>query len=536
MDKVRELQEKIQQLNQAARAYYVDGKEIMSNLEYDKLYDQLEALEEETGIVMANSPTQKVGYQVLTELPKEPHEEKMLSLDKTKEVAAVESFLGDQEAVLSWKLDGLTLVLTYEKGRLLKAITRGNGEVGEVVTNNAKVFENIPLTIGYGEKLVVRGEALISYSRFRTINKELPQLEAAYKNPRNLCSGSVRQLNNQVTAQRGVRFVAFAIVEGPGDYRSEQLDWLRKKGFEVVDHKKVSRKEVAREITAFEEQIEQNDYPADGLVIGYDDIAYGKTLGQTAKFPRDSLAFKWQDQIEKTTLKKMIWSPSRTGLINPVALFSPVELEGTTVTRASVHNVSIFKELALAEGDEITVYKANMIIPQIEKNHTRSGPAPLPKVCPVCAQKTELQQTQGVEVLMCVNPNCPVKQIKSLLLLVSRNGLDVRGLSQSTLEKLVEKGLVQEPASLFSLSQYRETIEKMEGFGSKSYENLIHAIDKAKKTTPAKVLYGLGIPGIGVANAKRISVYCDHQWEKIMNLTVEELHEIEGIGEVMAKA
>ncbi len=536
MDKIGKLQEIIEQLNQAAKAYYVQGQEIMSNLDYDRLYDRLEELEEETGIVMANSPTQRVGYQVMSSLPKEVHEEKMLSLDKTKSVSSVESFLGSQPGVLSWKLDGLTLVLTYEKGQLIKAVTRGNGEVGEVVTNNARVFENIPLTIPYREKLVVRGEALISYSRFQAINEELPQLEAAYKNPRNLCSGSVRQLNNEMTAQRGVRFIAFSLVQGPGDYRSEQFQWLQTQGFEVVSYEKVSQSQVAQVIQDFGARIAQNDYPADGLVICYDDIQYGKALGQTAKFPRDSLAFKWQDERQRTILEKMIWSPSRTGLINPVALFSPVQLEGTSVTRASVHNVSIFKELALAVGDEISVYKANMIIPQIAENHTRSGPEPLPEKCPACDQPLQVQDTQGVEVLMCLNPQCPVKALKSLLLLVSRNGLDIRGLSQSTLEKFLEWGIIREPADLFFLQSHQQRIEEMEGFGPKSYENLIKAVEKARKTTPARVLYGLGIPGIGAANGQRVSAHCDHQWERISHLTREELEEIEGIGAVMAQA
>ncbi len=546
MDKREQIKELAKKLNEASRAYYKDDVEIMSNLEYDKLYDQLEKLEKETGIVLANSPTQKVGYEVLQSLPKEAHKSKMLSLDKTKEVSQLESWLGNEKGLLSWKLDGLTVVLTYENGKLAKAVTRGNGEVGEVVTANAKAFENLPVNIPFNEgTLTLRGEAFIKYSDFERINKDIPELDAKYKNPRNLCSGSVRQLNTEVTAKRSVNFAAFSLSEINGDEdklpdfknsRKSQLEWLKSQGFEVVDFFEVTASSLAEKVNWFENEIEHMDIPSDGLVLLLDDIAYGESLGNTAKFPRNAIAFKWRDEIAQTILKEIEWSPSRTGLINPVAIFEPVELEGTTVTRASVHNISILKELKLGIGDKITVYKANMIIPQIGENLTGSANLEIPNTCPVCGGETVIKNDNGVETLVCINPNCPAKKIKAFSLFVSRDAMNIENLSEATIEKFIACGFIKEFADLFKLRSHRDDITSMEGFGEKSYENLIKATNKGRVTTPARLLYALGISGIGVANAKLIAKAADQKWENIMALTEEELLAIDGIGEVMAKA
>ena len=544
MDKRNKIIELVKKLNEASKAYYKEDVEIMSNLQYDKLYEELENLEKETGIVLSNSPTQKVGYEILETLPKEAHKSRMLSLDKTKEVAQLESWLGNQKGLLSWKLDGLTVVLTYENGQLVKAVTRGNGEVGEVVTSNAKVFENVPVSIPFNSgTLTLRGEAFIKYSDFEQINRDIPEVDAKYKNPRNLCSGSVRQLNTEVTAKRKVNFAAFSLSEITGENlpdfensRMTQLRWLESQGFEVVDFYQVTSADIGKRVEWFEKGIENMDIPSDGLVLLLDDIAYGESLGNTAKFPRNAIAFKWKDEIAETTLKEIEWSPSRTGLINPVAIFEPVELEGTTVTRASVHNISILKELKLGIGDKITVYKANMIIPQISENLTGSSNVKIPDKCPVCGGDAVIKNDNGVETLVCVNPNCPVKKIKSFSLFVSRDAMNIENLSEATLEKFVAHGFIRQYTDLFTLDNYREEIISMEGFGEKSYENLIAATKKASVTTPARLLYALGISGIGVANAKVIAKAAGQNWEKIMNLTEDELLAIDGIGDVMAKA
>ena len=538
-DKKTLIKEKIELLNRAARAYYQDAEEIMTNFEYDKLYDELEALEKETGIVLGNSPTQRVGYEVLSELPKEAHPSRMLSLDKTKEREALAAWLGGQKGLLSWKLDGLTIVLTYENGSLIKALTRGNGEIGEVITSNARVFANVPVEIPYKGRLVLRGEAVIRYSDFEKINRSIEDAEARYKNPRNLCSGSVRQLNSQITAERNVNFFAFTLVEADVDFadsRLRQMEWLADQGFDVVEYRLVTADNVVEAVDWFESQIEGNDLPSDGLVLTFDDIAYSRSLGATAKFPRDSIAFKWRDQLAETTLKEIEWSASRTGLINPVAIFDPVELEGTTVSRASVHNISVMRDLKLGLGDRITVYKANMIIPQIAENLTGSDSICVPDSCPVCGQKTAVRDDNGIQTLHCVNPDCLAKQIKGFTLFVSRNAMNIDGLSEATIEKLIAKGLIKELADLFRVEAYREEITEMEGFGEKSFENLKASIEKAKDTTPERLLYSLGIPGIGVANAKTIARAAHRKWDKIMALTREELVEIDGIGDVMADA
>ncbi len=536
--KMNRMQELVELLNRAGKAYYQDAEEMMSDYQYDALYDELKNLEQETGVTLAASPTVNVGYEVLSELPKERHESAMLSLDKTKEVEGLREFAGNQKVVVSWKLDGLTIVLTYRDGMLAKAVTRGNGEVGEVITNNAKVFQNIPLQIPYKGELILRGEAVIGYKDFEKINAEIAEVDAKYKNPRNLCSGSVRQLNNEVTAKRNVRFYAFSLVRAEGvdfhNSRAFQLQWLERQGFEVVEYHMADKESIGEEVIKFSEKIVSNDFPSDGLVIVYDDIEYGLSLGRTSKFPRDSIAFKWADETSRTTLKEIEWSPSRTGLINPVAIFEPVELEGTTVSRASVHNISIMEELKLGIGDEIEVYKANMIIPQIARNLTESGVKDIPKVCPVCGGVTEIRKVSNARALYCTNPACQAKQLKSYALFVSRDALNIDGLSEATLEKLIARGFIHDYTDLFHLDRYREEIQSMEGFGEKSYQKLVNSVEKARETTLPRLLYGLGIANIGLANAKLICKETGYDREKLTRLTEEELSAIDGVGNVIA--
>ena len=537
-DKKKRMRELVELLNRARRAYEQENTEIMSNYEYDQLYDELQGLEQELGTTLASSPTINVGYEVLSELPKERHERPMLSLDKTKDVGRLKEFLGDQKAVISWKLDGLTIVLTYRNGELEKAVTRGNGEVGEVITSNARVFQNIPLRIPFTGELVLRGEAVIGYKDFEKINEEIEDVDARYKNPRNLCSGSVRQLNNEITAQRNVRFYAFTLVRAEGvDFRNSrlyQMEWLREQGFDVVEHHPVTRETVEEEVKWFSEHIEANDVPSDGLVLVYDDIAYGEALGTTAKFPRDSFAFKWADEIRETTLLEIEWSPSRTGLINPVAVFEPVELEGTTVSRASVHNISIMEELELGVGDRIQVYKANMIIPQIAENLTRSGVRDIPEVCPVCGGATRISMENETKTLCCTNPKCQAKHIKSFALFVSRDAMNIEGLSEATLEKFIMNGFIKDFTDIFHLDRHEEEIKAMDGFGEKSYLKLQAGVQNARVTTLPRLVYSLGIPNIGSANAKMICRALGNDPERVMNATAEELSEISGVGEVIA--
>ncbi len=537
-EKMKRMRELVDLLNRARRAYEQEDTEIMSNYEYDRLYDELQELEKELGTTLAASPTVNVGYEVLSELPKERHERPMLSLDKTKDVARLKEFLGSQKAMISWKLDGLTIVLTYREGALEKAVTRGNGEVGEVVTNNARVFKNVPLTIPYQGELVLRGEAVISYKDFEKINEEIGDADAKYKNPRNLCSGSVRQLNNEITAKRNVRFYAFTLVRAEGvDFKNSrlyQMQWLQQQGFDVVENHPVTADTIEKEVAWFAEHIDKNEVPSDGLVLVYDDIAYGQSLGTTAKFPRDSFAFKWADEIRETTLTEIEWSPSRTGLINPVAVFEPVELEGTTVSRASVHNISIMEELELGVGDRITVYKANMIIPQIAENLTRSGVKDIPKECPVCGGPTKIAMENETKTLYCTNPKCQAKHVKSFTLFVSRDAMNIEGLSEATLEKFIINGYVKDFTDLFHLDRYADEIRQMDGFGDKSYENLQNSIKNARTTTLPRLVYSLGIPNIGIANAKMICGALGNDPERILNTTVEELSGISGVGGVIA--
>lgn len=538
-EKVERIKYLVYTLNEAAKAYYAQDREIMSNFEYDRLYDELLELEKETGVILANSPSVTVGYEAVEELPKERHEIPMLSLGKTKDRGELKEWLQGKEGILSWKLDGLTIVLTYRAGKLAKAVTRGNGEVGEVITNNAKTFKNLPLSIAYEGELILRGEAVIKYSDFEKINDKIEDAEAKYKNPRNLCSGSVRQLNNEVTADRNVHFFAFALVRAEesdfGNSRERQFEFLKEQGFDVVEYRKVSPDSVEEAVEEYEKKIETYDVPSDGLVLMFEDIAYGQALGRTAKFPRDSIAFKWADEVRETTLEEIEWSPSRTGLINPVAIFNPVELEGTTVSRASVHNISILRGLKLGIGDKITVYKANMIIPQIAENLTGSDNISIPKQCPVCGGPTEIRQVNEAESLYCTNAECAAKRIKAFTLFVSRDAMNIDGLSEATLEKFIARGYIHEFADLFHLERYKEEIVELDGFGEKSCRNLLESIEKARKTTLPRVIYSLGIANIGLANAKMLCRHFDYDLEKLKQAGEEELSAIEGVGEVIAR-
>lgn len=540
VEKLSRIRELVDILNKANKAYHSENTEIMTNYEYDALYDELLELEKETGMVLSNSPTMTVGYEVSDELPKVRHDAPMLSLDKTKEVSALVDWIGSQKGLLSWKLDGLTIVLTYRDGKLVQGVTRGNGEYGEVITNNVKVFKNVPLTISYKGELVLRGEAVIRYSDFNELNSKIELQEEKYKNPRNLCSGSVRQLNNEITAKRNVQLYVFQLVslsdtelETTLNERSKQLDWLKSLGFDVVESKKVDRDNISETVAWFSEHVKSNDLPSDGLVLTFNNIAYGRSLGRTAKFPKDSIAFKWEDEIKETKLLEIEWSASRTGLINPVAIFEPVELEGTTVSRASIHNISIMENLELGIGDTITVYKANMIIPQIADNKTRSSKLEVPEECPVCGHETVIKRDNEVKSLYCINPECLAKKIKSFTHFVSRDAMNVDGLSEATIEKLISKGMIKELADIFHLEQYKDEIVVMEGFGEKSYKNLVNSIQKARHTNCAKFLYSLGISNIGLSNAKLICKEMKNDFSKVMNASKEELLTIPGIGGVI---
>lgn len=540
MDKKKRIKELVEILNKAAKSYYVDAVEIMPNIEYDKLYDELLELEKETNVVLSNSPTQNVGYEIAGELPKKAHESPMLSLDKTKSVEDLREWLGDNKALLSWKMDGLTIVLTYRDGELVEAVTRGNGTIGEVITNNAKNFQNIPLKIEFKGELILRGEAIIKYSDFKRINDAIEDATAKYKNPRNLCSGSVRQLNPAITKSRMVYCNIFNVVKADGidfeNSKAKQFEWAKNEGFDVVEYKFTDSKSIADDIAEFESKIESNDIPSDGLVLLLDDIALGERLGSTSKFPRNAMAFKWSDERQVTKLKYIEWSPSRTGLINPVAIFEPVELEGTTVSRASLHNVSIFEDLMLGVGDEISVYKANMIIPQVYENLTKSNTEKVPDTCPACGSHATIKQDNESKVLLCTNPDCQIKHIKQYALMASRDALNIDGLSESTLEKFLSKGFIKNDSDIFKLDRYKDKIVNMEGFGKRSYEKLMAALEEAKHTNVARFLYSLGINGIGSANAKMIAKYFDNDIDKIITAGKDELLEIEGIGEVLANS
>ena len=543
---IKRIKELIKILNEASKAYYSENKEIMPNIIYDKLYDELKSLEDEYEVFFSNSPTQNVGYEVSESLPKVKHEKPMLSLDKTKDRETLKSFLMGHEGVLSYKLDGLTVVLTYENGELNRGITRGNGEIGELITNNTKNFSNIPLKIEYKGHLTLRGESIITYSDFDKINDEILVEDEKYKNPRNLCSGSVRQLNPNITKERNVRFVAFALVdiEKTKDVDTDeinatymnQMDFLNDLGFETVERKLVNESNINDVVDWYAKDVVSNDYPSDGLVLMFNDIQYGLSLGNTSKFPRNAIAFKWKDELAKTTLLDIEWSPSRTGLINPIAVFNTVELEGTNVKRASLHNISIIEDLQLGIGDEITVYKANMIIPQIAENLTRSNNFKIPSNCPSCDKKLEIVDNNGVKTLMCKNADCPIKHIKNFENFVSRNCFNIEGISIATIEMLVEKGYIKEYADIFKLKKYKDEIIKLDGYGEKSFDNMINAIETCRNIECYRFINSLGISGIGTANAKIIAKNFDDDIESIRLKKEDDYIQIKDIGPILAKS
>ncbi len=537
-EKKKRIDELSERLNEASRAYYADGIEIISNFEYDEMYDELLALEDETGYIRDDSPSINVGYETAAGLPKVVHEYKMLSLNKTKDRDELAAWLGDKEGLLSWKLDGLTVGITYENGRLVQGVTRGNGIEGELITANVLACRNVPRTIPHKGRVIVRGEAVIRYSDFEKINESIDDTDARYKNPRNLCSGSIRQLNPEVTAERMVNFYAFTLTLSEGyetKSRREKMEWLKSQGFDIVHYEMVDADNLFDVIDEYEKSIASFDIPSDGLVLTLEDAEYAGTLGETAKYPKDSIAFKWRDQQAETVLREIEWSPSRTGLLNPVAIFDPVELEGTTVSRASVHNINIMEELRLGIGDSIRVFKANMIIPQISENLTKSGNLEIPGSCPVCGGEARIRDEDGTRTLHCLNPLCMAKQVKKFEHFVSRDALNIEGLSESGLLKLIGVGAVSEYADLFKLARHREDIVKLEGFGGKSFDNLVASAKKASDTTPARLLYGLGVPGIGVANSNMIARACHNKWSDMESLDEEALKDIDGVGDVLAR-
>ena len=536
--KKNRIDELVQRLNEASRAYYTDGTEIITNYEYDEMYDELLALEDETGYIRDDSPSINVGFETAAGLPKIVHEKKMLSLNKTKDRDELRAWLGDQKGMLSWKLDGLTVGITYENGRLVQGVTRGNGTEGELITANVMACRNVPKVIPHKGKTIIRGEAVIRYSDFEKINEAIEDADAKYKNPRNLCSGSIRQLDPKVTAERNVMFYAFSLYQCEGvefTTRQQKMEWVKSQGFDTVDYVMVDKDSLFDAIDSYEAAITDFDIPSDGLVLTLDDVAYAATLGETAKFPKDSIAFKWRDQQAETVLREIEWSPSRTGLLNPVAIFDPVELEGTTVSRASVHNINIMEDLELGIGDTIQVYKANMIIPQLAGNLTRSGNMEIPAVCPVCGGPTRIKNEEGTKTLNCTNPDCLAKHVKKFSHFVSRDALNIEGLSESGLLKLIGIGALRSFADLFRLENHKNAIIGMEGFGAKSYDNLTASAARASNTTPVRLLYGLGVPGIGVATSNLISRSCRNKWSDIQSLDEEALTDIDGVGSVMAR-
>ena len=537
-EKIERMKELIKILNKASELYYQKSTSMMTDYEYDKLYDELVNLEKETSMTLSNSPTINVEPEILSSLEQVEHPSPMLSLSKTKSIDELISFIDDKEGLLSWKLDGLTIVLTYENGKLVSGVTRGTGIIGEVVTENVKKFKNIPLSIKYKGKLVVRGEAIIKYSDFKKMNEELDDGEGQYKNPRNLCSGSVRQLDSKVTAKRNVNCIIFALIETSdkiSNYKSENFEWLKSQGFEVVEHVKVNKDNLKEKVLEFKEKIKTYDIPSDGLVLTFNDIEYGNSLGTTAKYPKHSIAFKWQDETAETTLKEVDWMTSRTGLINPVAVFDPVELEGTIISRASLHNISILKELKLGIGDKILVYKANMIIPQVASNITQSNNLVIPNICPVCKKEAKIINSNDVEYLYCTNEFCFAKLMKKLSLFVSRNGMNIEGISDAILSKLINEKIIKNYTDIYKLKDYKEKIINFEGFGEKSYNNLIESIEKSKKVHLANFIYALGIPDIGLSRAKLICKNFNNDFETILNLEYEKLSQINGIGDIIAK-
>ena len=519
-------------LNKANEAYYYHDNEIMSNKEYDDLYDQLIQLENESGIIYSDSPTQNLGEHIYSSLPKVKHESPMLSLDKTKDRDALREWLGNKEGVLSWKLDGLTVVLTYENGKLEKAVTRGNGAIGEEITENAKFFKNVPLRIPFKGKLILRGEAVISYHDFETINVEE---QGRFKNPRNLASGSIRALDTNQVKKRKVQVIIFEVIQGSeANLVTDKFTWISHLGFKPVDYEVVNADNILEKIQDFENRITSNNIPSDGLVLTFNDTAYGRSLGTTGKFPKHSMAFKWQDEVEETVLRSVEWNTSRTGLINPVAVFDPVYLEGTEVSRATLNNVSYIKDLQLGIGDTIEVYKSNMIIPTILSNKTKSNNLIIPVVCPTCGMQARLIRSNNTEILQCMNLDCPARFLNKLIHFCSRDAMDIQGLSIKTLEFVIKQGWVNNFLDLYNLQNYERKWAMMRGFSTVSVRKYLAAIENSKKTESARFLYALGIPKIGRHQSQSlIQVY--KSWDAFIQAVKSntDFSHIDGVGDCL---
>jgi DNA ligase (NAD+) len=537
MDKNQRMQELIEKLNEASKAYYGSGKEIMSNFEWDRLYDELVQLEGETGIVMANSPTVNVGElnAVLSGFEKVRHEISVKSLDKTKDVDTLAAFIGGCPGIMSWKLDGLTIVLTYDNGELVKAVTRGKNGIGELITANARHFAGVPSVIPYKGRLNVRGEALISYADFEKVNASLPEGEEPYKNPRNLAAGSVRQLDSAEVKNRKVQLIVFAS-DHMEDTHAKEFMWLQNMGFNVVSHIVVKDgSQVPVSVETFRSFMSDNPVPTDGLVLQFNETEYGRSLGETDKFPRDAIAFKWQDEEKETVVKEIFWSPARTGQITPVAVFEPVELEGTTVERASVHNVGILEQLSITPGDTITVYKANMIIPQVSGNNTMLGKAVIPETCPACGGRTEIRiGRDGSRQLYCTNQECSAKHVGRFVHAVKQDALNIVGMSEKTLEDLIDNGYLHTLADLFRLKEHAYPISQMEGYGRKSVDNMLNAVEAARHTDLQRLIYACGINLVGRTASRAICAYFGYDVVKTLNASFDELKSIEGIGDEIA--
>lgn len=544
-------------LNKASSAYYNEDTEIMSNFEYDAYYDELCQLEEKEGIVLENSPTQKAGFEVVSNLQTAKHEFPALSLDKTKSRVSLIPWLNGKEGVLSWKMDGLTVVATYNNGKLISAVTRGNGYVGEIVTHNAKHFKGLPRTISFKKKLIVRGEAVMSYKDFETINNEIPNIESKYKNARNLASATVRLLDANKSAQRPISLFVFDLVFREGNngenalpkLKSEQFKWLETLGFNVVEYKVVSGETIVKEIENFENKLLQNPFPSDGLVLIFNDDEYGKSLGMTGKFPRNGIAFKWKDETVSTKITDIEWSASRTGLLNPVAIFEPVEIEGTTVSRASVHNVSIAESLQLGIGSTVEVLKANKIIPQIAKTTKSTGKTFVPDICPICGHKTQIRENDGIKTLYCTNPECSAKHVGKYVHFCARDCMNILGMSEATVSKFIECGIIKEYADFFRFDKHPE-IKTMEGFGEKSFQKMISSSEEAlNKADFVHIIHSFGIPNVGLGQAKLLKKAVE-QWSYEMYPEFEmtyfdclarmsetfDFETIDGFGQIIAKS
>lgn len=546
-DKASRMKQLVAKLNEARRVYEQGTDEIMSNLEYDRLYDELLKLEQELGTYLPNSPTHNVGYEVVSALQKEKHETPMLSLDKTKSTDAIKSFIGNKKCIASWKMDGLTVVLTYNNGKLDKAVTRGNGEIGEIVTHNARTFKNLPKEIEFKGKLVLRGEAIITYTDFNKINSSLGSGVENYKNPRNLCSGSVRQLDSSIANNRSIRWFAFELVSADGKSPNsveQSFEWLKRQGFQTVEYMVINQSNFLSVMSYFSSKVSKIDIPSDGLVFTYDDVAYGKSLGRTSKFPRHSMAFKWQDDEAESRLINIEWQVGKTGIITPVAIFEPVDIEGSTVSKASLHNLSILMETLGRpyKGEKIRVFKANMIIPQIscgeklQPNQINAIRISIPDQCPCCGGETEVQidPKSGVQTLWCSNIDCPAKGSRLFKHFVSRDAMNIDGISDATLNRFIEEGLISTFADIYRLSDHMEKIVNMDGFGYKSYENMINSINKSRKVKPANLINALSIPNVGLATAKLICRNFGNDIEKVVAASYSEIDSINGVGDVIA--